>query len=61
MNDPDDEGTLLDQGGVCLFQPIEKHNDIHSMANIAHTASIHDAVGDLTRQAPGTIISRADA
>jgi len=61
MNGPDDEVSLLDQAGGCLCQSLEKRTDTDSPAHTARAASCRDAAGGLTRQAPGTIISRADA
>jgi hypothetical protein len=61
MNSPEDEVSLLDQAGACLFQSLEKRIETRSTARITRPACSRHAAGGLTRQAPGTIISRADA
>jgi hypothetical protein len=61
MNGPEDEVSLLDQTGACLCQSLEKRIEARSTPYIARPAHSRYAAGGLTRKAPGTIISRADA
>ncbi len=61
MNGPDAEVSLLDQAGGCLCQSLEKRIEARGTPYIARPARSRHAASGLTRKAPGTIISRADA